>query len=233
MTQTVALFGGSFNPPHEAHMQMAMFIQQTLCVDETWMMFSINPDKDPNKYASLEHRMAMANLLVQHYDAPVVLSDLEAKIAAETGHNETFYILEGLKQRFPDHQFVFVMGADSFANFHLWAERDDIINQTVVAVVDRPGYTDAALTSPTARDFADQMIDITDPGNLRHADHGWCFLDNPRIDVSSSNILLQLQSGKTDFSEPFNRVAAYIYEHGLYGINPPNNPPPQPRYTMV
>lgn len=233
MTHTVALFGGSFNPPHEAHIQMATCIQQGLQVDETWLLFSINPEKDPQIYAPLEHRMAMAGLLVRHFDAPVVLSDAEERIAEETGRHETYHILEGLKVRYPDHKFIWVMGADSFASFHTWRERDDILNNHIVAIVDRAGYTHAALTSPTAQAFADQMIDITDPSILQYAHNGWCFLNTPRIAASSTQILDELLAGKTDFGEPFNQVAAYIHQHGLYGTANRTSLPSTLQHIMV
>jgi nicotinate-nucleotide adenylyltransferase len=217
MEKTVALFGGSFNPPHEGHFGMASYIHNTLAVDETWMLFSQSVDKDPSVYAPLEHRMKMAAIMAKHYREPIVLSDLEAKIAEEKGRNDTFYILEGLKERFQNYKFIFVMGADTFAGFHNWKERDDILKSTIIAVVDRPGYTEKALNSPTAKEFAEQVIDLTQPENLENAASGWCFLNNPQIDASSSHILEKLAAGDRDFEGPFAEVADYIYEHGLYG----------------
>lgn len=216
MKKTVALFGGSFNPPHEGHFGMAAYIHNTLAVNETWMLFSQNVDKDPSLYVPLEHRMKMAEIMASHYEEPIVLSDLEAQIAKEKGRNDTFFILEGLKERFPEYKFVFVMGADTFAGFHNWKERDDILNSTIVAVVDRPGYTENALNSPTAKAFAEQVIDLTCPKNIENASSGWCFLNSPQIDVSSTHILEKLAAGDRDFEGPFSEVADYIYEHGLY-----------------
>lgn len=106
MQKTVALFGGSLNPPHEGHFAMASYIQQTLAVDETWMLFSQNPDKDPECYPSLEHRINMAKLMARHYDAPLVLSDEEAKIAQQIGRNDTYYILDELRKIYPDNKFT-------------------------------------------------------------------------------------------------------------------------------
>jgi nicotinate-nucleotide adenylyltransferase len=219
MQKTVALFGGSFNPPHEGHFAMASYIHQTLKVDETWMLFSQNPDKDPAAYPSLEHRMNMAKIMARHYDVSLVLSDQEAEIAKEIGRNDTYYILEGLQKRFPENKFIFVMGADTFAGFHLWKEQDDILNEYIVAVVDRPGYTEKALTSSTAIEFAETKINITQPENLRQAQSGWCFLNNPQVDVSSSGIVRQFAEGRTEFDGHFNEIAEYVYEHGLYGTN--------------
>lgn len=220
MQKTVALFGGSYNPPHEGHIQMGSYIQKALSVDETWMLFSVSPDKNPSQYAPLEDRMKMADILVQHYNAPLVLSDMEDQITKETGRYETYHVLEGMRKKLPDHKFVWVMGADSFAGFHDWKERDEILQNYIVAVVDRPGYTEKALTSPTAVKFAENMIDITNPDHLNSATNGWCFLHNPQIDASSTEIMRKLQNGETDFSEPFNQVASYIFERGLYGIKP-------------
>lgn len=111
------------------------------------------------------------------------------------------------------------MGADSFSRFHEWKERDDMMSRYVIAVVDRPGYTEAALTCPTVIAFRDMMIDLTEPDVLHKRQSGWCFLNNPKIDCSSSEILQQFAEGKTDFTAPFADVADYIYENGLYNTS--------------
>ncbi|MGB1077435.1 MAG: adenylyltransferase/cytidyltransferase family protein, partial [Bdellovibrionales bacterium] len=73
--KTVVLFGGSFNPPHVGHFEMAKYIYQTLSIDEVWFLFSHNVDKDPSIYAPLEHRMAMGEILNEQYrDYPFVMS---------------------------------------------------------------------------------------------------------------------------------------------------------------
>ena len=72
----------------------------------------------------------------------------------------------------------------------------------------------------------------TEPEDIAQMDTGWCFLDNPRIDVSSSNILTQIRSGNTDFKGAFQDVADYIQSHQLYGIARPDTPMPENRYEM-
>lgn len=216
MQKTVVLFGGSFNPPHHGHFEMAAYLHNTLQADETWMLFSQSVDKDPATYMSLEHRINMGKIMARHYSEPIILSDEEARIAQKIGRNETFYILEELKVRYPDNKFIFAMGADTFSNFHKWKERDDIIKSTIIAVVDRPGYTDSALTSPTAQAFSEQKIDITHPASLSFFENGWCFLNSPKIEVSSSEIQKKLVTGNFDFDDKFSEVAAYIRANNLY-----------------
>lgn len=219
MKKTVALFGGSFNPPHDGHFTMASYIQQNLAVDETWMLFSQNPDKDPGAYPSLEHRMNMAKIMAKYYEPSIVLSDREARIAEKIGRNDTYYILEELQKEFPQNKFIFVMGADSFANFHLWKERNDIMNKYTICVVDRPGYSEQARTSPTAESFRHTMFDITQKECLDKANSGWGFLNNPQIDVSSSDIVRKLATSCREFSGHFHEVADYIYKNGLYNTS--------------
>lgn len=220
MSKIIALFGGSFNPAHEGHFTMASYVQNTLAVDETWMLFSQNPDKDPMSYPSLEHRMNMARLMAKHYHPKIVLSDKEATIAAAIGRHETYYILQELQQQHPDTQFVFVMGADSFLHFHLWQERDDIMRDYPILVVGRPGYNEGVMTCPTAQSYHDSMIDLTDPEILRNASHGWCFIHTPYATYSSKTLADQIANGQTDFDGHFAEVANYILTHNLY--NPAN-----------
>lgn len=212
----VLLFGGSFNPPHDGHFQMASSLYQTLKTDEVWMLFSQNPYKNPNTYAPLEHRMAMARILSRDYDPGIILSDEEDRIANEIGRNDTYYILEELRRRHPDCKFIWAMGAYSFSKFHEWNERDDILEKYIVVVVGRPGFTEKALSSPTARDFAYAAFDYRRIKDLRYQRPGWCFVDVPQNDISSTEIVKKLRSGSRDFKGNFLEVAEYAYAHKLY-----------------
>lgn len=220
---TVILFGGSFNPPHEGHFEMATHLYQTLKTDEIWMLFSQNPDKDPKVYAPLEHRMAMARILSRHYDPSIILSNEEARIASKIGRNDTYYILEELHRAHPECKFIWAMGADSFANFHLWRERDDILERYVVAVVGRPGYTKQALKSPTARDFSFAAFDHRRVKDLRTVASGWCFLEVPQNDLSSTALVEKFHRRERDFKGHFTEVADYVYANGLYDTGTPSS----------
>lgn len=77
----IALFGGSFNPPHPGHFDMAKYIYETLGVDEIWFLFSENWQKDASKYASAEDRMEMGRILARHYPAmPFVMSGIQDEL---------------------------------------------------------------------------------------------------------------------------------------------------------
>lgn len=223
----IALFGGSFNPPHEGHFDMANYIHQTLGVDEVWFLFSVNWQKDAAKYASLEHRIEMGRIMARHYpDAPFVMSNIEEELGTHITHS----VLAGLHTKFPDHRFVWVMGADNLASFHTWEHSRDIIENFPIAVVDRPLYTEKAQQSYTALTYA--HLKIADPKDLEAGKNGWCFLNNPLIDLSSSALLLKLRAGQTEFEGPFQDAADYILKHpdlsAAYGLNTKAPTPPAP-----
>ena len=226
--KTIALFGGSFNPPHDGHFKMASYIHESLKCDEVWLLFSVNRLKDPAKYASIDHRLAMGKIMQQEFsDAPIVLSDIEEQL----GTHVTYDVLTKLKDKFPDHKFIWVMGADNLENFHKWEHWENILNEFPVAVVDRPPYTGSAESSIAAKTHAHLQYDSAD--KLLESGHGWHYLKGPLYSLSSSNLLEQMREGRTEFDGAFQKVADYILEHNLYGIGTPAQiqKPDEPAFT--
>lgn len=213
--KTVALFGGSFNPPHTGHFEMACHIHEILGVDEVWFLVSNNWQKDETTYAPMAHRMEMGRLLAAHYpNKPFIMSDIQETL----GTHITADVLAALRNKHPNTQFIWVMGADNFATLHTWERYADIIEATPLAIMDRPPYTEQAKQSPVANAYAALKLD--DPKALLSAKSGWCFINNPEIDMSSSGLLSALRGGQNKFGNAFDDVAKYIKHHGLYGISP-------------
>lgn len=207
----VALYGGSFNMPHSGHFQTAEYIQEALGTDEIWFLFSHNVYKDPKIYAPLEERIKMAQILQPHYpNLRAHFSDVQYKIDKHI----IYEVMTALKEEYPDHQFIWVMGADNFIQLHKWQYHQEFLSSFPVAILDRPTYTDEALNGDTALKF--QFLKVSSADNLITNDHGWLFLNNPTINVSSSALRGALSAGQTDFEGPFQDVANYIIEQGLY-----------------
>jgi len=221
--KTIALFGGSFNPPHPGHFETASFMQQTLGVDEVWFLFSMNAFKDPASYASSAHRIAMGELLAKHYPGKsFVMSDIEETI----GSHRTFDVLNGIKAKFPNDKFIWTMGADNLENFHLWENYDQIIDMVPIAILDRPGFTDRAKNAVTARTYP--HLNIANAGNLASSDKGWCFLNNQPLDMSSTILRSRIDAGERRFTGPVQEIVDYILKHGLYNTGKAATQAPQP-----
>ncbi len=147
--QRIGLMGGTFNPPHEGHAVCALTALSRLKLDQLWWMVTPgNPLKSGIGLPELEARMAASRALV--HDPAIKITGFEA----ELGSPYTYATLRFVTRHLPRVHFVWVMGADNLATFHLWQHWRDIARLVPIAVVDRPGWHLKALASPAARFLA-------------------------------------------------------------------------------
>ena len=142
MTLT-GLLGGSFNPAHRAHRRISLAALDALGLDQIWWLVSPgNPLKPAAGMAALADRFASAVTMARH--APIRVTAIERELrtvyTAET--------LAALVRRFPQHDFVWLMGADNLAQFHRWRDWRRIARTMPIAVATRPGYDAGALKAP-------------------------------------------------------------------------------------
>lgn len=138
------LLGGSFNPAHGGHRAISRFAMDALQLDEIWWMVSPgNPLKDGAKdMAPLKARLASAQKMAR--GLPIKATAIEAQL----GTRYTVDTLDRIKRRYPKRNFIWLMGADNLANFHLWVRWREIATLMPIAVIARPGYDQAAVTAP-------------------------------------------------------------------------------------
>jgi nicotinate-nucleotide adenylyltransferase len=142
MTRT-GLLGGSFNPAHQAHRHISLQAIRRLRLDEVWWLVSPgNPLKEKAGMAPLAARYASAVRMAE--GAPIRPTAIEA----ELGTVYTVDTLAALTGRFPERRFVWLMGADNLAQFHLWRDWRRIARTVPIAVMTRPGYDGRALAAP-------------------------------------------------------------------------------------
>ena len=139
----VGLLGGSFNPAHGGHRRISLFARAALGLDEVWWLVSPgNPLKPTAGMAPLPARFAAA--LRQARRAPIRVTAIER----ELGTRYTIDTLRALKRRYPQTEFVWLMGSDNLAQFHRWRDWRGIARAMPIAVIARPGYDSAAVASP-------------------------------------------------------------------------------------
>ena len=139
----IGLFGGTFDPPHEAHLAACLLAMKRLRLDRVWWLVTPgNPLKDTRGLAPLAERMAAARVLANH--PRINITDLEAGIGTRYTHETILY----LRKRCPGVRFVWIMGADNLRSFHRWQRWRGIAGLVPIAVVDRLGpslYATASL----------------------------------------------------------------------------------------
>jgi nicotinate-nucleotide adenylyltransferase len=142
----IALYGGSFNPPHVAHQLSCAYVLATSQPDQVWM---IPTWKHPfaKSLAPYEDRATMCELAAQMFGGRILVSRIEEELG---GDSYTLNTVKALKKRHPEHQFSLVIGADLVAErerWHGWPELKTLIDFIVVG---RQGEPDvgAALDLP-------------------------------------------------------------------------------------
>lgn len=139
----VGLLGGSFNPAHGGHRRISLFARDALGLDAVWWLVSPgNPLKLSDGMAPLGARLASAR--AQARRAPIIPTALETQL----GTRYTADTLKALRRRYPKRQFVWLMGSDNLAQFHRWKDWRTIARTMPIAVIARPGYNGAVMTSP-------------------------------------------------------------------------------------
>lgn len=133
--------GGSFNPAHEGHRYVAQTAIKRLKLDYVWLLVSPqNPLKSVAGMAPLADRLASARAMAGS-DRRLIATDLEQTLASRYT-NDTVRVLTA---RFPEVQFVWLMGSDNLEQFHRWQHWQDILAKVPAVVVLRPGFTLAPL----------------------------------------------------------------------------------------
>ena len=180
----IGLFGGTFDPPHAAHLGASLLALKRLNLDRIWWLVTPgNPLKDTRGLQPLEQRMAAARELTKH--AQIDVTGLEAVINTRDTHDT----LEFLVRRCRGVRFVWVMGADNLRSFSRWQNWRGIANLMPMAVVDRMGSSLYAINAraPQAldryrlpEDMASVLADCAPPA--------WIYLHGLKSPLSSTQL---------------------------------------------
>ena len=135
----IGLLGGSFNPAHRGHRRMSLAAIDALGLDEVWWLVSPgNPLKPAKGMAPYAARLASARAMARR--SRIRASDFEAR----AGTRYTVDTLAALLKRWPNHEFIWLMGEDAVAQFDQWKNWRRLARMLPIALISRPGYGDDA-----------------------------------------------------------------------------------------
>ena len=189
----IAILGGSFDPIHNAHIELAEIVSHHIEHAEIYFVPCGNPVHRPPSFASAEDRVAMIKLAIAghthwHIDT------------YEIDRPEPSYTLDTLKhfrKRFPDNPIGFVMGMDSFLSIETWGNWQELLTYAQLLVVPRQSY---------------------DNENLLHKNHNGSIIMLPVVpqSVSSTEIRKKLINRDDVSSLIPKAVYDYIEHQKLY-----------------
>lgn len=197
--QKIAMFGGSFNPVHNAHIKLTQKIKEVINPDLILAIPTFTtPLKDNSSMVSADHRLNMCKLAWSSQPF-VKVSDIEI---ARGGKSYTADTLEILQSQYPNARLYLIVGADMFMSVQDWYRTDKIfkISTLVVAPRDKTDYKILSNHSNFLQKFGAESIVLADA----------------IMELSSTFIRDSIKNG-ADVSEflPAN-VLEYIDRNNLY-----------------
>jgi nicotinate-nucleotide adenylyltransferase len=189
----LGIFGGTFNPPHLAHLIAAERAVEEYSLDKLlFIPANIPPHKVGHEIAPADDRLAMIRLAAQD-NAHFEISDIELKREGKSYTIDTLRELKGIYS--PDSLYLFI-GMDMFAIFDSWYKAEEILSLATVVVMLRPTHDIKAIDS--------KMRDSVQIMSL------------PLLEISSTDIRERVSQEKSIQYLVPECVRAYIEERGLY-----------------
>jgi nicotinate-nucleotide adenylyltransferase len=185
----LAIFGGTFDPIHNAHLAIARAAARDMRLDRILFVPAAHPPhKAGGTHASYEHRIRMVELAC--LDEP---SFEASRLEQGTARSYSIDTIEKVRRELqPDDELFFIIGADAFAEIRTWRRWEDVARAVCFIVVSRPGHFYAV------------------PSQVRIAR-----LDSVELSVSSSDVRRALAANEYTSAVP-GRVLEYILQNHLY-----------------
>lgn len=195
----IGVFGGTFNPVHNGHINLVKNYRNMLSLDEIIVIpTNIPPHKANLNVIDSQDRIAMLNLAFED-EKYVSVSDIEI---AAGGTSYTILTIEKLKETYPNDELFLLVGGDMFLCFESWREYKRILSLCTVC------------TAPRQKDEILKLIRYQE--KIDPSRENTIILDSPVLELSSSEIREKI-TDKT-FLRGFvpQKVFEYILKKGLY-----------------
>ncbi len=195
----IAVFGGSFNPIHNGHIQLVNTFTDNLGLDRAIIIPAyVSPFKEKDKYVTPIQRYEMCRLAFEG-DEKAKISDIEIK---RKGASYTYMTLEELSEKYRGDELFLITGADMFMSVHTWKHPEIIFRLATICGIPREGEGISSLKKQAER--------------LEKIGARTEILDISILTVSSTEIRNKVRNGESISGLVPRAVEYYISKNRLY-----------------
>lgn len=199
MTEKIGVFGGTFDPPHLGHLILAAEALDQLKLSRVlWVLTPIPPHKLDQTIISLEHRLAMTQLMLDDYPE----FELSRAEIDRPGPHYMLDTVKVIKAQFPGAEILLLLGGDSLRDLRTWHRPADLLSIChALGVMRRP----------------DDTIELKElEGILPGISNKVLFVDSPLLEISSRDIRSRVSEGRAFRHFLVSTVFDYIQKQKLY-----------------
>lgn len=190
----IAIFGGSFNPPHNMHFNIAQELIRLNYVNKVIFVPTGNRYSKPDLLDS-KYRLDMLKIICRKSDK-LIVSDFET----QNNFVYTYETLDYFKSIYPDDEIFFVLGTDNLVELKTWKKSDYLLSQFKFLVIKREGQNIDEVINSFGK-YGNNIIVTT----------------IPMVNISSTIIRKMLKENKDDVHIFLDdKVIKYIYKNNLY-----------------
>jgi len=211
ITRRIGILGGTFDPIHCGHLDIAACAQEALKLTRMFVITSNIPPHRQQPFASAYHRFAMVAFAVASRPSWRA-ADLELRSETPSYTAET--LAKFHERGYAASELHFVIGADAFADIAAWHDYPAILDAAHFAVVSRPGFPVEELPQRLPRLVSRMVRAPLDP--LSQIEPMISLIDAPTADVSSTAIRARVAAGESIAGLVPPGVQHHIEQHGLY-----------------
>ncbi len=195
----IGFFGGTFNPPHNGHLNLAQLWSKRLDLDKFLIIPTGMPPHKANSDVPAEVRLEMCKLAAQDSDGLLEVSDFEVK---RSGKSYSVITLGALHEMYPNSEIYMVMGADMFVTLETWYNFDKLKTLATFCTMPRDGvFTDEL------NQYREHLAEVGCKGIVA---------DEREVDISSSKIRDMVKNSQPISGLVPPSVERFIYQNRLY-----------------
>ena len=197
----IGIMGGTFDPIHNGHLMLGEYAYREFQLDEIWFMPNSNP---PHKASeSIESQTKNRVEMVEKAIQGIEYFTLQRYEVDNTDVNYSYKTMQHFNQVYPEHEFYFIIGADSLFNMEKWVHPEILLKSCKMLAA----YRDEKST--------DEMLAQIQYLNKKY-DAEIYLLNTPNVDISSSDIRRMIKEGITIQGLVPESVFQFIEEKQLF-----------------